>query len=191
VQLLQAKGLSYSLKQLFNGHTQAAGAFANGRFLTVYLAPYNYHRIHMPADAELIETIYVPGKLYSVNDATTRLVPGLYTGNERLISIFQGEQGQFSVVMVGALNVGSIATSWSGEVQPYVRAGGEHHCYTMTDPGPTLKKGEWLGQFNMGSTIILIADAGYSDWGSEIASGNRISMGQRLTQPLSSSNESA
>jgi phosphatidylserine decarboxylase len=96
-------------------------ALRGGSFATIYLAPFNYHRIHMPARGRLLDTVYVPGRLFSVNEATARRVPRLFARNERVLTLFEGDFGQFAVVLVGALNVGSMATVWAGDITPAAR----------------------------------------------------------------------
>ncbi|MGI9237797.1 MAG: archaetidylserine decarboxylase, partial [Woeseiaceae bacterium] len=112
--LLQAKGIEYSLDDLLATDIEECAAYANGRFATIYLAPYNYHRVHAPFDAELVAASYVPGDLFSVNDATAAQVAGLYRRNERLVMHFRTARGPAVLIFVGALNVGSISTPWSG-----------------------------------------------------------------------------
>jgi phosphatidylserine decarboxylase len=116
--ILQAKGIAYSLDELLATNLAEARAFANGCFATIYLAPYNYHRVHAPMAGELVSVSYVPGDLFSVNAATAANIPGLFRRNERLILNFSTSAGAAAVVFVGALNVGSISTPWSGEIRP-------------------------------------------------------------------------
>ena len=144
-QMIQAKGIHYTVEQLFAGQELSAQQFTNGTFATVYLAPYNYHRIHMPLTGKLTESIYVPGKLLSVNAATTAEVQGLYAENERLIHIFKSDSGPFAVIMVGALNVGSISTAWGGKTTPKARKNGYHYLHTSGEPNTNYQKGDYLG----------------------------------------------
>src|SRR6187399_2407455 len=116
--LLQAKGHDYSLRALLAGNTAWERTFIGGTFATIYLAPYNYHRIHMPLAGELREAFYVPGKLFSVNRTTAQLVPGLFAINERVFCGFDSSGIPLGVILVGALNVGSMATVWHGDVTP-------------------------------------------------------------------------
>src|SRR5690606_27263023 len=111
-QLIQAKGHYFDLETLLGGNTSIAEDFIDGQFATVYLAPHNYHRVHMPLTGKLIKTIYIPGRLFSVNRMTSTLIPQLYSRNERLICLFQTEAGRMAVILVGALIVGSMQTVW-------------------------------------------------------------------------------
>jgi phosphatidylserine decarboxylase len=173
--LLQAKGRRYALPDLLAGQTWAA-RFEGGSFATIYLAPFNYHRIHMPLDGHLLETVYVPGRLFSVNDATARLVPRLFARNERVLTLFDSEFGAFAVVLVGALNVGSIATVWAGDITPAARRA----VTRISSPDVGLAKGTELGRFNMGSTIILLFEAGRATWRPDLAAGSIVRLGQPL-----------
>jgi len=179
-QLIQAKGIQYTVEQLFAGQELAAQRFTNGVFATVYLAPYNYHRVHMPMAGKLIESVHVPGKLLSVNAATTAQVQGLYATNERLIQIFEGKRGPFALVMVGALNVGSITTAWGGEIQRSVRDHGHHFLHTEQDANTTFAKGDYIGHFNLGSTVIVLAGPEQIKWAELLESGMALRMGARI-----------
>ncbi len=154
--LLQAKGHWYSLEALLAGAAgQWAAPFRDGSFATIYLAPYNYHRIHMPADGTLAAAWYVPGRLFSVNTVASRLVPGLFARNERLVLLFEGTTGAFAVIFVGALNVGSMATVWHGDVTP------RRPRVVAELPLPPQaqrfrERGAEIGRFNMGSTVIVL-----------------------------------
>jgi phosphatidylserine decarboxylase len=157
--LLQAKGLSYGVTDLLAGQPWAR-RFEGGSFATIYLAPYNYHRVHMPLRGELKETVYVPGQLFSVNAVTVRYVPGLFARNERVLTLFDSSAGQFALVLVGALNVGSIATVWAGDITPAAR-----RVITKIAAPPTLlEKGAEIGRFNMGSTVILLFEPNRARW---------------------------
>jgi phosphatidylserine decarboxylase len=176
--IFQAKGHEYSVLELLAGDANAAARFANGRFCTIYLAPYNYHRIHMPVDGRLQRWSYVPGRLFSVNAATARAMPGLFARNERLNAIFDTPAGEVAVSMIGALFVGSLETVWAGCVSPpHVR--GEPQFYETMNP-VMLGRGEELGRFNMGSTVILLTEAGAVDWSEGLAPGSTVLMGQQI-----------
>src|SRR6187455_1065599 len=148
--LLQAKGHDYSLRALLAGNTAWERTFIGGTFATIYLAPYNYHRIHMPLAGELRESFYVPGRLFSVNRTTAQLVPGLFAINERVFCGFDAGGFPFGLILVGALNVGSMATVWHGDVTP--RKHREVTSLPVTDAmSPvTLPKGAEMARFNMG-----------------------------------------
>ncbi len=177
--VLQAKGREYSLRDLLAGQDWAA-QFENGSFATIYLAPYNYHRIHLPLDARLLETVYVPGRLFSVNAVTARLVPGLFARNERVLTLFESAAGRFALVLVGALNVGSMATVWAGDITPAKR-----RAVTRLPPAAWQgQKGEELGRFNMGSTVILVFEPGRAAWDTRIVAGAAVRLGERIGEIL-------
>jgi len=173
--LLQAKGRQYRLTELLAAQPWAS-QFEGGSFATIYLAPFNYHRVHMPLRGELQETVYVPGRLFSVNAVTARHVPGLFARNERILTLFNSGAGRFALVMVGALNVGSMATVWAGDVTPAAR----RVLTRIPAPPTTLEKGAELGRFNMGSTVILLFEAGRARWGGGLQAGSVVRLGQSL-----------
>ncbi|HUG73018.1 MAG TPA: archaetidylserine decarboxylase [Steroidobacteraceae bacterium] len=177
--LLQAKGRLYTLQALLAGAASGwAHRFEGGSFATIYLAPYNYHRIHMPTDGTLQALWYVPGRLFSVNNTAARLVQDVFARNERLVLLFEGAAGPFAVIFVGALNVGSMATVWHGEVTP-------RRPRTVTDlPLPPVSerfrcRGEEIGRFNMGSTVIVLFGPQLAHL-EPIAPGATMRLGQRL-----------
>src|SRR5712671_3108586 len=151
--LLQAKGHTYSLVELLGGDHQVADKYRGGSFATIYLAPYNYHRIHMPLAGVVRDTLYLPGDLFSVNTATARTVPRLFARNERAICNFTSADGDFAMAFIGALFVGSMATTWCGEINP-PRLRGNRPTAIATGAGTSLAKGAEAGRFNMGSTVI-------------------------------------
>ncbi|MCU4674842.1 archaetidylserine decarboxylase [Catenovulum sp. 2E275] len=152
--LIQAKGHDYSLTTLLGGDEENARPFQNGEFTTIYLSPSDYHRIHMPCDGTLTKMIYVPGKLFSVNQATTRNVPGLFARNERLVCFFDTEFGEMAMVLVGAMIVASIETVWAGNITPPAGSRSFTWHYSGKDQ-ISLKKGQEMGRFKLGSTVIL------------------------------------
>jgi phosphatidylserine decarboxylase len=150
-QLVQAKGHTYSAQTLLGGDTALAEEFLGGSFATVYLSPKDYHRVHMPVTGTLREMVYVPGRLFSVNQATANYVPGLFARNERLVCIFDTEQGPLAMVLVGAMIVAAIETVWSGQVTPL-----SGHPQRMQFGQPiTLEKGAEMGRFKLGSTVVM------------------------------------
>lgn len=154
-QIVQAKGFDYSVLSLLAGDVALANEFEQGQFATIYLSPKDYHRIHMPLTGTLREMIYVPGKLFSVSPRTARTVPDLFARNERVITVFDTEQGPLVVVLVGAIFVGSMETVWAGQITPPY--GKQIQRWTYNDSSAiTLNKGEELGRFNMGSTIVML-----------------------------------
>lgn len=178
--LLQAKGHEYSLRALLAGNAAWERSFAGGSFATIYLAPYNYHRIHMPLAGELRESFYVPGRLFSVNRITAQLVPGLFSRNERVVCGFDSGGMPWALILVGALNVGSMATVWHGDVTP--RKHREVTALPVTDvlAATTLDKGAEMGRFNMGSTVILLFPPGAAHWQSTLRAGQVLRMGERI-----------
>jgi phosphatidylserine decarboxylase len=204
--LLQAKGHDYTLEALLDGapesplgtsplpagdvtataapvpRLQWAERFKGGAFATLYLAPYNYHRIHMPLAGTLRAAWFVPGKLFSVNAVTAAAVPGLFAKNERVVCVFEDGPRSFAMVLVGALFVGSIATVWHGDVAP--RSPHERVDLPLATSRSPLKlsKGAEMGRFNMGSTVILLLPPDLLDWLPKFASGTRIEVGQMLAR---------
>ena len=173
--LLQAKGRYYTVTDLLADQPWAS-RFEGGTFATLYLAPFNYHRVHMPMRGELEQTVYVPGRLFSVNAVTAQHVPALFARNERVLTLFDSGQGRFALVMVGALNVGSMATVWAGDITPAARR------VVAQIPGPrvVLEKGAELGRFNMGSTVILLFEPNRARWHPELRAGSWVRLGQSL-----------
>lgn len=177
-ELFQAKGHSYSAQTLLAGRADWAAEFAGGQFITIYLAPYNYHRIHMPLKGTLREWAYVPGRLFSVNHATARALPGVFARNERVVAVFDTELGPMAMVLVGALFVGSMETVWAGEISPPHTRQPEPRFYGQTDT-VTLEKGIEMGRFNMGSTVILLTPKKLG-WVSTLISKQPLRMGERI-----------
>jgi phosphatidylserine decarboxylase len=178
--LLQAKGHDYTLRALLAGNAAWERTFAGGSFATIYLAPYNYHRIHMALPGELRESFYVPGRLFSVNRTTAQLVPGLFSRNERVFCGFDTGGMPWAIILVGALNVGSMATVWHGDVTP--RKHREVTALPVTDQlAPiTLPKGAEMARFNMGSTVILLLPPGAAQWAATLTAGRTLRMGERI-----------
>jgi phosphatidylserine decarboxylase len=178
--LLQAKGHEYSLRALLAGNAAWERSFAGGTFATIYLAPYNYHRIHMPLAGELRESFYVPGRLFSVNRTTARLVPGLFSRNERVFCGFDSGGMPWALILVGALNVGSMATVWHGDVTPRRHRRVTALPTTELLAPATLDKGAEMGRFNMGSTVILLFPPAAAEWQVSLAAGQILRMGERI-----------
>ena len=177
-QLIQAKGIEYTLDDLLATDLDKARDFAGGVFATIYLAPYNYHRVHAPMDGELMAAHYVPGDLYSVNNATAAHVPGLFRRNERLNLRFSTRHGPMALIFVGALNVGSISTPWSGEIRP--RKTGVVDVLDLSAHSCDVRKGDLLGWFNMGSTVIVLLPKDTCNWRAELISGVTTRMGEAI-----------
>ena len=176
--LLQAKGIHYSLSDLLMTDIKDAERFSNGSFATLYLAPQNYHRVHCPLSATLVAARYVPGALYSVNPTTVSLLPNLFTRNERLICHFDSDAGPIIVILIGALHVGSISTPWTGQIRP--RHKGVVQDIDIHQHGyPTeVNKGDLLGWFNMGSTVIILLPPDSCEFSIEPGPGEEVRMGQ-------------
>ncbi len=180
--LFQAKGRVFDLLELLGGDPLRAAPFRGGSFATLYLSPRDYHRIHMPCDGELLEMVHVPGRLFSVNEATSAVVDRLYARNERVAALFRTTWGPMAVVMVGALFVGSIETAWHGVVTPPRSRTVRLWKY---EPGQIrLGRGEELGRFNMGSTVILLFGAGRVAWDPGAAPGARVLVGREIARGL-------
>jgi phosphatidylserine decarboxylase len=180
-ELIQAKGRNYSLAALLAGAGERTARFVDGAFATLYLAPFNYHRIHMPSDGTLTAAWYVPGRLFSVNATTAASVAGLFARNERIVCVFDGATASFAVIMVGALFVGSMSTRWHGDVTPTSQRF-ERELQSSRGAELKLPKGAELGRFNMGSTVILLFPKDQFDWLPGLAAGSIIKVGQALAR---------
>ena len=178
--VLQAKGHDYSLEELLATDLDEAQRYYDGSFATIYLAPFNYHRVHAPLAGELVAAHFVPGSLFSVNQTTVSFLRGLFTRNERLICHFRTAAGPMVLIFVGALNVGSITTPWTGEIRPRKGHVVENIDLQSSSQAKTVNKGDLLGWFNMGSTIILLLPPGVCDWRSGLKSGEALRMGESL-----------
>ncbi|MBV1790494.1 phosphatidylserine decarboxylase [Marinobacterium sp. D7] len=177
--LIQAKGRGYSLTTLLGGCAERAEPFINGSFATLYLSPKDYHRVHMPVSGTLREAIYVPGDLYSVNHATAHGVESLFARNERLVTIFDTEYGPMAMVLVGAMIVAGIETVWSGPVAPQSRK--PQTLYSRLNPAPVrLEKGQEMGRFHLGSTVILAFGADVLRWEESLTHGAEVVLGRRI-----------
>ena len=178
--LLQAKGIHYTLEELLATDLADAALFENGSFATMYLAPYNYHRVHSPLGGELTAARYVPGRLFSVNRATVGLLPRLFTRNERLICHFRTVVGPMAVIFVGALNVGSMTTPWTGTIQARKKGVVDDLDLDTAVTSVEVEKGQLIGWFNMGSTVILLLPPGTCEWRPGLDSGTTLRMGETI-----------
>ena len=173
--LIQAKGRRYRLQELLAAQPWARD-FEGGSFATIYLAPFNYHRVHMPLRGDLEDTVYVPGRLFSVNAVTAAYVPRLFARNERVLTLFDTAYGRVALILVGALNVGSMATVWAGDITPAAR-----RVVTRLPARPvSLGKGEEMGRFNMGSTVILLFQKDRARWHPHVRAGATVKLGESL-----------
>ena len=185
--IFQAKGHDFSLLELVGNQQHLAQPFSNGRFATLYLSPRDYHRIHIPCTGTLKEMVYVPGRLFSVAPFTVEAIPRLFARNERLVCHFENEQlGSFLLVLVGAINVSAIETVWAGDV---VASAPGKITATQYDGSLTLDKGEEMGRFNLGSTVIAIFDDKV-DLASHLTPGASVTMGQTMAHARSMENAS-
>ena len=181
--LVQAKGHYYSLQELLAGDAEAAAAYRGGSFACIYLAPYNYHRIHMPYAGTARDNVYVPGELFSVNASTARAVPRVFARNERLICDFTTAVGRMAVILVGALHVGSIETVHCGEVNPPPRRR-KAPVRIPKGVGQNFAKGEELGRFNMGSTVVLLFERNRIVWEPTLVSDATVQLGRPIARAV-------
>lgn len=180
--ILQAKGQTYTTLELLGGEEQLATHFRHGTFTTIYLSPRDYHRVHAPVSGTLCDMIYVPGDLFSVNQTTANHVPRVFARNERLITIFDTDIGKVAVILVGAMIVAGIETTWSGQVAPPAK---KNVTLFAKNPSPvTLAKGDELGRFKLGSTVILLFEKDRVRLNSLMAAGTPVRMGDRLADLL-------
>ncbi len=175
--IMQAKGRGYSVLELLGGDKTMAAEFVDGCFVTIYLAPYDYHRLHMPLDANMNKMIHVPGRLFSVAQWTVEEIPRLFARNERLACHFETSAGPMVMVMVGAINVSAIETVWSGLVVPPRARKISEYDYSHTRK--EIPKGAEMGRFNMGSTVILLTGKNV-EWLPHIKAGQTVKMGQLI-----------
>ena len=176
--LVQAKNHTYSLQSLLGGLEQTSAPFAGGSFATIYLAPKDYHRIHMPVSGTLREMIYIPGELFSVNPLTAENVPDLFARNERVVTIFDTDFGPMALVLVGATIVASIETVWAGTITPPTGKTIFRWSYPATgNTAVKLEKGAEMGRFKLGSTVVLAFPAGKVDFMADQQPGTVTRMG--------------
>ncbi|RMH18474.1 MAG: phosphatidylserine decarboxylase [Gammaproteobacteria bacterium] len=174
-QRFQVKRFEYHLPELLNHRSPWSRTFEGGEYAIIYLAPANYHRIHMPVTGTLMDEHYIPGDFFSVNARTVHHIPHVFARNERLLTVFDTPFGKMALILVGALFVAGIETVWRHSYQD-VRKG------VKTDfPDITLERGQEMGRFNMGSTVILLFEPGRIRWG-DISSDQQIRMGQPIAQ---------
>lgn len=177
-QIFQAKGHSYSTEALVGGNKSLAAQYQDGSFATIYLSPRDYHRIHMPCDGRLMRMVYVPGDLFSVNPTTAQGVPGLFARNERVVCEFESAQGNFILVLVGATIVGSMATVWHGVVNP--PRIGHIKEWSYSDQNITLKQGEEMGRFLLGSTVVMLFPKDTVKFNTSWTAAKPVQLGERM-----------
>ncbi|UZA78031.1 phosphatidylserine decarboxylase [Pseudomonas syringae] len=181
--IFQAKGHSFSVLELLGGDPKLSAPFMGGEFATVYLSPKDYHRVHMPLAGTLREMVYVPGRIFSVNQTTAENVPELFARNERVVCLFDTERGPMAVVLVGAMIVASVETVWAGLVTPPKREL-KTFSYDEAARAPIhLEKGAEMGRFKLGSTAIVLFGPGQVKWAEQLTAGSKVQMGQALAVP--------
>ncbi|MCH9697728.1 MAG: archaetidylserine decarboxylase [Gammaproteobacteria bacterium] len=180
--IIQAKGRHYSALTLLGGNPDDVVPFLDGQFATIYLAPKDYHRLHMPISGRLTKMLHVPGRLFSVNPVTAEGVPDLFARNERVVALFETEIGPMALVLVGAMIVASIETVWHGVVTPPTRR--KVQSWSYNDQTITLEKGEEMGRFKLGSTIVVLFPKEAIRWESEIQPEHTVKMGSSIGQMM-------
>ena len=184
--IFQAKGKSFSIASLLGADDEDSQRFLNGNFITIYLSPKDYHRVHMPVSGELAYTRYIPGKLFSVNDTTTQYVDGLFAKNERLVCMFDTPVGRCAVILVGAMMVAGIESVWHGHYQPNTVMTQKFSVQTGdSQQKVVLQKGEEMGRFKFGSTAILLFEPGKTSWSEQYKSGVQTKLGELLAHSTS------
>ena len=179
--IIQAKGRDYSVAEILGGGAAEAARFEGGRFMTIYLSPKDYHRVHMPAAGRLAATSYIPGDLYSVNVATAAGVDRLFARNERLSCRFDGPDGHFASVMVGAMIVAGIDTVWPNRFRTHASAPvhedfvGEAHSFAA---------GDEMGRFHLGSTVVMLFEPGRVEWLDGLKPADPLRMGQAIARRI-------
>lgn len=179
--IFQAKGKDFRLATLLADNDSTLADFTNGGFTTIYLSPRDYHRIHMPFEGRLLKMTFVPGQLFSVNKATTNSVDQLFARNERVVCLFETSLGKVAIVLVGALFVGSMETVWHGEIVPQEAGKVCNWDYSeVSDTQLDFNKGDEIGRFNMGSTVILLFEAERAHWSESLQAGTKVVMGEKI-----------
>ncbi|WOG28519.1 archaetidylserine decarboxylase [Endozoicomonas sp. 8E] len=181
--IFQAKGCDYSLIELLGGDSDLGQEFMGGKFATIYLSPRDYHRVHTPFGGTLRKMIHVPGRLFSVNQGTVENIPNLFARNERVVAIFDTERGPMAVIMVGAMIVASIETVWAGLVTPIRKKVRTFEYGEDSAKQASLKRGDEMGRFKMGSTAIVLFGKDQVDWLESFEAGSKIRMGEALAAP--------
>lgn len=179
--VFQAKGHDYSLTTLLGGKPELAECFKGGKFATIYLAPRDYHRIHMPIKGKLTDTLHVPGELFSVNPLTAANVPGLFARNERVVALFDTSAGKVAMVLVGATIVASIETVWAGNITPPAGKYVQHWQHNQDDI--ELNKGEEMGRFKLGSTVVLCFESNKIEF-EDLSAGDVTRLGEALATQI-------
>jgi len=187
--LLQAKGIDYSLSSLLGDDKEMVALFTNGIFATIYLSPRDYHRIHMPTDGVLQQMRYIPGRLYSVNTYSADHIPGLFTRNERVVTLFDTPAGPMAMILVGAIFVSSMETVWEKDLRSAAGGTIRDWDYRNEKNPVSLSKSAEMGRFNMGSTVIMLFDSRRASLTSTLQAGQAVWMGELLGQLRSEQDE--
>lgn len=177
--LIQAKGKDFELSTLLGGDEYMSQLFMGGKYATIYLSPRDYHRVHIPLDAQLQTMVHIPGRLFSVNTATTEMVDSLFARNERVVCLFDTSAGPMAVVLVGAMICASIETTWAGLITPIRREIRSTH-YPNTSSEVSLTKGSEMGRFKLGSTVIVLFGPDVVEWREDLRAQSRVRMGEQL-----------
>lgn len=180
--ILQVKGHPYSARALVGGDASLVADFADGDAISIYLSPKDYHRIHMPCDGRLLRMIHVPGSLYSVNPATVAGVPGLFARNERVVCLFESSFGPFVLTLVGAMVVGSMQTVWHGLINP--PRTGRLREWRYDDQDIRLARGEEMGRFLLGSTVVMLFPKGVLRARADWLPGRSVRMGEAMADAV-------
>ncbi len=178
-QILQAKGVNYTVESLLGGDTESTAKYEGGQFITIYLSPKDYHRIHMPCAGKLLNQTHIPGRLFSVAKHTVNTIKGIFARNERVVANFETEFSQMSMILVGAINVAAIETVWDGLITPPKGKSISKKDFKSQDI--TLAKGEEMGRFNMGSTVILLFQKDAPLFNASLAADQGLIMGEALS----------
>lgn len=178
--LIQAKNKYFSIEDFCTPESKFIDNFIDGYFYTIYLSPRDYHRVHMPLTARLVEMMYVPGRLFSVAPYAPKTIDKLFARNERVIPIFAIEQGYMAVAMVGAVNVAAIEMAWCGLITPPHRSSPQRYDYQTDSPAVELQKGDHMGTFNMGSTVVLLLSKSCVNPLPDLNINQNVKMGQVL-----------
>lgn len=181
-----AKGFRFRAGELLAAASGEAARYQGGRIATIYLAPHNYHRFHMPVDARITEVRCIPGRRWAVNRRTARTVTGLFAENERVVCLCETACGPLAIVLVGAMNVASISLAFAGEVMPRPESDITRWACGDGDNPLQLRRGDLLGQFNLGSTVILVAGPGVLEWDPKLSLGQPLRMGERIGRLMAS-----
>jgi phosphatidylserine decarboxylase len=175
--MIQVKGMTFSAGELLGAEPTDVEPFDGGAFMTIYLAPHNYHRVHAPLEGKLRRLHFIPGSRFSVNRATANAIPGLFARNERVACLFDGKHGAYWLVFVGAMNVASISTAWAGEIV----SGRETMCKDFdAETAPSFNKGDYIGHFNLGSTVIIIFPRNTVSWDPSLQPHSTLTVGRSI-----------